>query len=192
MLIKEEFSATLAAIHAAEISNILNGSDVLFAFGLVKGYSMQVIEGTMSFVRSKLVHAQLWLDVRRKLTRFLHTKAVTNNALLVGDLVEVYKKSGRKKRGTWLKPRDILSIDRDVGMITIAGTYEHFMKAACEDIYPGLGEDSLASMVQESIIAHEWDIAQIRDPELLESSRYTTHAAVTEGKGSDDDDSQIF
>ena len=107
-----------------------------------------------------LVEAQLQLEAKRKMTRILHTKAISEVQVAVGDLVEVFVKREKEKRGKWLTPRSVLSIDRASGSLTVPGAHGRTMTAAFEDVGIALDEDSFASMVQESIDTIDREITE--------------------------------
>lgn len=167
ILNEDESNSTLAALQAVRISNDLYGSDILSSFEMAKGFSRAIFDGTVTTIPSDLVDAKLQLDARGKLTRIIRSKSVSNDIVSVGDLVEVFVKSGHEKCGRWFAPRAILNIDRDAGMVTVAGDYGRIRKASYEDIRPALTEDSLAVMIQESIDILDREMAEMRDNEEL-------------------------
>lgn len=90
----------LAAIQAVRISNDLFGSDILSSFEMTKGYCKPILPGAspIPFVQ-EIFDAQLQLDAKRKLTRILRSRSLQKSQVKVGDLVEVFVKTGKEKRG---------------------------------------------------------------------------------------------
>lgn len=71
-----------------------------------------------------LVVAQLRLEAICKLTKTFCSKAITDTLMRVGDLIKVYFKRDKDKRGRWLTLRAILLIHRSPSTITAPTTSE--------------------------------------------------------------------
>lgn len=73
---------------------------------------MPVVHSYIYYVPDALLMVQLVLYARRKQTRILISKSVSDGTESVGDLVESHHKTGREKSGEWVCPRFIIGIYR--------------------------------------------------------------------------------
>lgn len=87
---------------AVRISNVLYGSDTMSAFEMAKGYTVPIIPGTAPHpVPDEILSAQQNLSAKRKLTLILRSQTQSVPSVSSGDLVQVFIKNGKEKRGKW-------------------------------------------------------------------------------------------
>lgn len=141
----------LLAQRAVSISNDLYGNDTMSAFELAKGYTKPIDGQNVHKVPDEILDAQLRLAARRKLALILKSKATFENVVNVGDMVEVYNKTGIGKKGIWSTPKIVLSIDRDARSVVVPGKAGKRANVAIEDIRVAIPHDSFANTVQTAI-----------------------------------------
>lgn len=147
-----EADKTVLALHAVRISNDLYGSDTLSSFEIAKGYTKPINpDETPQKITEELVRARDILSAKRKLTLIMRTKATADPILHAGDLVQIFVKKGHEKRGRWLSPRVVLSVDTNAGTVSVPGSNGHKVVAAVEDTRPAIVEDDFAASIVESI-----------------------------------------
>lgn len=121
-------------LSAVRISNDLYGTDVISAFEAEKGYRRPVQPDMPPVtVDSELLQAHGNLIARRKLKRILRSNSLSSNDFRVDDLVQIYVKHGKQKRGTWLSPRQVNKIDTDAGMLTVPSAAGHSISVPFKD-----------------------------------------------------------
>ena len=161
LLNEKEDNAGLVAMQAVRISNDLYGSDILLSFEMAKGFTKLVSKSaTVHLIDPDLVKAQLQLEAKQNLTRILRSQAISEVQVAAGDLVEIFVKHYKEKKGNWLTPRYVLSIDYASGSLTVPGAKGQTMIAEYEDVRIALNDDSFTSIVQESIDTLEREIRE--------------------------------
>ena len=147
-----DVSDELHAIRSVRMSNDLYGTDTLSAYEMAKGYTKPVIAGQLPIaVDDELQKAHEELIAKRKLTLILRSKVFPADSFKIGDLVQVFIKDGKAKRGSWSSPRAVLSIDSTSGTLTIPGRAGKTISAAVEDVRAARVDSDLTAMIQESI-----------------------------------------
>lgn len=63
-------------------------------------------------------------------------------------MVQVYVKRGKEKRGKWMSPRQVISIDADTGMLSVRGAAGHSMTMAFEDARSPKRSTEITDMIQ--------------------------------------------
>lgn len=137
---------------ALRITNDLYGSDTMSSFELAKGFTRPALPGTPPIpIPEEIRAAHENLQAKRKLTLILRSKATTDNVVKAGDLVQVYLKNQKEKRGKWTDPRPVLSFDKISHSVTVPGKNGRTVNAAVEDVRLAVADNALARMIQESI-----------------------------------------
>lgn len=99
---------------------------------------------------AKLVHAHDELKAKRKLTLMLRSKVTRDSVVELGDLVQVFVKEGKDKRGKRLSTRVVLSVDNDFGIVSVLGSSGRPISAAAEDVRIAIVDDELAVCISET------------------------------------------
>jgi len=137
---------------ALRISNDLYGNDIMSANEMAKGYTRPLYNGKAPvFVPIEIMEAHQNLKAKRKLTMILRSKACTDERFSPGQLVQVFIKQGKEKRGKWSSDKPVLSYDDESRSVTVPGASGRKIVAAVEDVRPAIEKDSFAIAVQESI-----------------------------------------
>lgn len=137
---------------ALRISNDLYGNDVMSASELAKGYTRPVFNGkTPILVPDEIINAHQILKAKRKLTMILRSKICKQERFTPGQLVQVFIKQGKEKRGKWTGDKPVLSYNEDSRAVTVPGANGRKIVAAVEDVRAAIKKDSFAFAVQESI-----------------------------------------
>ena len=137
---------------ALRISNDLYGSDVCSAQELAKGYTRPATVGSYPvIVPEDILQAHDNLLAKRKLTRILRSKTTSDIPVKVDDIIQIFIREQKDKRGKWSVPKVILDFDRNSGTVAVPGKNGKTIKAAIEDVRPALPENTLASAVQDGI-----------------------------------------
>ena len=145
-------SQKILALRAVRISNDLYGSDVISAYEAAKGYTRPVNSEVPPVpVDAELLEAHANLVARRKLTKILRSHSLSEKDFRPGDLVQVYVKRGKEKRGRWLSPRQVISINTDAGMLSVPGAAGRQISVAFEDARAAHVQSEITDMIQESI-----------------------------------------
>lgn len=153
-------SDALHAIREIRIYNDLHGADALSAFEMAKGYSKPLLANQRPLpVDDELQKAHNELIAKRKLTLILRSNVYCTQSFKPGDFVQVYIKSGNEKRGKWTSPRQVLSINREAGSITVHDRAGNIISAAFEDCRAAPNQSELTNAIQESIDELEENLA---------------------------------
>ena len=137
---------------ALRISNNLYGNEVMSAHELAKGYTYPIVIGTSPVpVPDEIVSAQDQLTAKRKLMRIMRSKAVKDEPVAPVDLVEIFIKHDKEKRGSWTSPRPVLSYVPESHTVVVSGKNGRKRTAALEDTRKAVLQDELAIKVQEAI-----------------------------------------
>jgi len=180
---KENEFPSLIVQEALRICNDLYGNDVMSAHELAKGYTRPIHpSGPLVVVPDDIQAAHDTLIAKRKLNLILKSNATHDIPLASGDLVQVFIKLEKEKRGKWSSPRPILTFDKPSGIVTVPGSNGKVIKAAIEDTRHAIYENSLAKTIQEAI--DELSIAIEDSLEDLPEEREPTGKSVypTDGK----------
>ena len=140
------------------ISNVLYGNKKLSAYELAKGRSFPVNASVKLIeIPPDIEEAYKCLQAKRKLSLILNSNSVKDDAVHVGDLVDVFRKHGYPKREKWSDALPILSIDKNSNSVCLPGKNRRTICAAAEDIRPHISNYPLSSAVRESIdiLEHE-------------------------------------
>lgn len=105
----------------------------------------------LSPVTEDIVDARLQVETERNLTRVLHSRPVTASNVRIGDLADVWTKSGKQKRVQWISVRSIPSIDRGAGSANVCGDHGKLTTVAFEDIRSAVSDDTFAQIKQKTI-----------------------------------------
>lgn len=152
------------ALRAVRVSNDIYGSDVISAYEAAKGYTRPINSCMPPVpVDHELVEAHSNLVARRKLTRILRSHSLTEHNFRLGDLVEVYQKRGKQKRGKWSSPRQVIAIDMDAGMLSVPGSAGHKVTVAFEEARAAHVQSDITSMIQEPIDKLDEEIDDLLD-----------------------------
>lgn len=145
-------SPTLLALSAVRISNDLYGSDTLSAFEMAKGYTKPISsDSSCAPVHEEIIRAHDILVAKRKLNKILPSKSTADPKVQPGDLVQVFVRKEKEKRGKWLSARAVLSTDVTAGSVTVPDSNGKNITAAVEDTRHAIVDDDLAASVVESI-----------------------------------------
>lgn len=156
----------MIAVRAVTVSNDLYGNDVLSSFEQAKGYTKPINGNPPKTIPDDIIEAQENLSAKRKLAMILKSKATIEEYVSVGDMIEVYHKTGMKKKGVWSTPKIVLSVDHDSRSVTVPGRAGKRSTVALEDIRKALPENSFEETIQLSLDKLEESI----EDELLETS----------------------
>lgn len=116
----------------------------------LKSRSAFLVRSTLhqNSISDELIEAQETCSANEKLTLILHYKLCVDFTITSGDLVDIFIKSDKIKRGCRLSPRKVLSIDPSSGTITFPNGSGNTMRAAVEDVRPSITTDDLTAMVR--------------------------------------------
>lgn len=149
---KPEELGALFVQQAIRITNDLYGNDIMSSNELAKGYTRPVESGmSLNYLPKEIVEAHDALVAKRKLTKILRSKSVQTPDINPGDMVEVFIKLEKEKRGKWSAPKPVLDFDPTSGIVTLPGTSGKKIKAAVEDVRSAIQENTLAQKIQEAI-----------------------------------------
>lgn len=88
------------------------------AHELAKGYTRPAVSGSFPApVPHDVLQAHEDLAAKRKLTRILRSKSIVDLPVNVSDLVQIFIKHEKQKRGQWSSPKTILSFDKNSGTV---------------------------------------------------------------------------
>lgn len=108
--------------HVFRVSNVLYGNNKLSAYELAKGHTYPVDSSVQPFkIPEDILKAQKCLQAKRKLTLVLNSKSVQDKSVQVGDMVEVFVKHGKEKRGKWTEALPVLSFDFENRSVCLPG-----------------------------------------------------------------------
>ena len=147
----QSISPKIAAIEAIKISNDLYGNDVMSAFEIAKGFSRPICNQSIKPVDNELIEAHDNLCAKRKMNKILRSHSYDRNVIRTGDLVQVYIKNEKQKRGSWSSPRQVLAIDHDGGFVVVPGRGSRKISAAFEDTRIAPGCDQLSVIIQSAV-----------------------------------------
>lgn len=90
------------------------------------------------------INAQFQLEVKRKLIRFLCSKAVTEDRLQIGDLVEVILKCDSEKKSKWHTSQTVLLMNHSTGIVAAPGSFRRSFIEGFEGLRMALEKNSFA------------------------------------------------
>lgn len=139
---------SILAIRATQISNDLYMSDVMSAYETAKGLTCPHASGGKPI----FVGAEILIDlqepiVRRKLTRILRSHSLKPSNFKLGDLTQIYVHHNNQKRDKWLSPRQIFSIEIDVGTVAVPGLFGNTINAVFENVRAAFPISNIAEYV---------------------------------------------
>lgn len=73
------------------------------------------------------------------------------NDFRIGELVQVFAKSCRQKRGRWFSPRQLIKSDHDAGMSTVPGAEWYKRSVVFEDARAAHVTIDMTDVLQQSI-----------------------------------------
>lgn len=79
----------------------------------------------------QLVHDEL--IYKRKLPLMLRANIYKNSDFELGDMVAIFLKDGKSKRGKWMSPQQIIEIDTEAGTVTLPDASVKVFWATFED-----------------------------------------------------------
>ena len=170
---------------ALKISNDLYGNDTCSAFELAKGYTRPVQPGMFPvYIPDELIEAREQIHAKRKLVLILRSKSITDIQINPGDLVQVFIKDSKEKRGKWSTPKIVLDTDIAMRTVSVPGKMGKKVRAAFEDIRPAIKEDTFAATVQEAIDNLSTNIDElledVQDNDMIEvDTKITNNEVVT-------------
>lgn len=88
---------------------------------------------------------------KKILNAILRSKVTKDSIVKQGDLVQVFCKLQNAKRSKGLTPRNVTSVDKDTGAITVPGARGKPISAAIEDVRIAVSDDELCQTVLESV-----------------------------------------
>lgn len=92
------------------------------SFELAKGFTRPVASNSdIQKIPEDIVQEHCNIVSKRKLNKILRSHTFGTELLKIGDLVQVYIKHDKDKRGSWSWPRLILSNDQDGGFFIVPG-----------------------------------------------------------------------
>lgn len=106
------------------------------------------------------------LVAKRNLTLIIRSKPTRDIGVSVVDLVQVFIKLEKEKRGKWTGPKPVISYDKISGTVTVPGTSGRVIKAAVEDVRQAITDNALATSIQEAID----DLTSNVDSTILEAT----------------------
>lgn len=78
----------------------------------------------------------------------------------------MFIREGKEKGGKWTSPRNVLSVDRNSGTVTLCGAKNRNIVAAVEDTRIAVFEDEFAEAVVESIDKLDEEILDANDDKI--------------------------
>ena len=153
----------LEAIRAVHISNDLYGNDIMSAFELSHGYTNRIDSGHARNISPDIMDAHEKLQAKRKLSLILRSRAPTEVPISVGDMVDVFLRTGMSKQGKWSTPKIVLQVDHAARSVVVPSKFGRRSTVAFEDIRLSLAEESLANDVQHAIDDLEKSIEEAVD-----------------------------
>lgn len=99
---------------------------------------------------SVIIEAPKNLNAKRKLKLILSSKAPKDINLSYGDLVEVYVKNDKEKRGKWPSLKTFLGYALSTVTFTLPASKDRVMRAAMEYIRHAIHAGSFASMIRQA------------------------------------------
>ena len=187
-------SSALLALQEVSISNDLYGSDKLSAFELAKRFTKPIaVDSELAPVPADLIAARDEIIAKRKLTLILRSHVTADPVVDPGDMVQVYVRTGKEKRGKWLSPRTALSIDRTAGTVTVAGSNGRKIVAAVEDTRLAVVDSDLASAVVESLDTLNENLSELTEDlaEIQEEEQHDSEGFHSTDAEHTSDDSYI-
>ena len=96
----EDWMDALQVQQAIRVSNHLYGSEVLSAQELAKEYSRPIEAGAIpKLLPQDIVDVYQILLAKRKLTLILRSKIIQEPLIAVGDMIQIFVKGSKEKRG---------------------------------------------------------------------------------------------
>ena len=114
---------------------------------------------------------------KRKLTLILRSKTIEETPIAVGDMVQIFVKDSKEKRGKWSQSMPVLSYDLSNRTVTVPGSKGRKVCAAVEDVRPSICANELASAVQDSIDELDRILDEVVDQ--LESEGHSSDETVS-------------
>lgn len=114
-------------------------------------------------VSNEVVEARENLQAKRKQTLILKSHSLSEQNISPGEIVQVYIKDCKSKRGKWTAPKVVLNTNIALHTVTGAGKNGKHVDAAFEDVRPALNEDTFAAMVQECLHELKNDLETIAE-----------------------------
>lgn len=118
---------------------------------MVKGFARPITADDAS--RGKELHddfmqAQKTLEAKREINTILRSKSVPDQAIAVGDLVEVYIRTSNAKCGTRKSSRSVLAFNQQTWTITVSASAGRNMEAALKNVCPALCSKSFEKLAR--------------------------------------------
>lgn len=115
---------------------------------MIHGFTRS-LNGSVQKIGDEIIDAQNTLEAKRKLTKILRAKSTLDTVIFTGDLVEIFIKTGKQKRGNWSSPRVVLKFDPESWTVMVPSSNGRTIKAAVEDVRLAVNEEAFASLVRE-------------------------------------------
>lgn len=84
------------------------------------------------------------------MTKILRSRSLSANDFRAGDLVQVYVKQGKERRGKWWSPRQVININNDDRMLSVPGTAGLQIVVAFEDARAAHVQSEITYMITDS------------------------------------------
>lgn len=140
------------------LRNMLYGNDCVCAFEIVHGRLPNLLSNDLIKLLPDLFQTHESSRRRRKLKLVLKSQSITEDAIKVGYILELFIKKPNDKRGKWVTNKSVLLFDPSELTITFAGRNGHTANAALEDVRLSLQHHSLAKEIQDAIMLLNDDI----------------------------------
>ena len=98
-----------------------------------------------------ILKARDTLLAKRKLNLILRSESIEDPLVKIGDLVQVFTKLQKEKRGSWMKAKPVLRYDKSSGIVKVPGKNGRKINTSVEDVRFAIPEDELAVKYQEAI-----------------------------------------
>lgn len=136
-----------AAFEAVSISNDLYGDDFMSSFEVAKGFTKSLEENILKTVPDNVIVARNRLQASHKLRLILKSKATIQKHIVVGAMIEVYKKTGMNKRAIWSTPEIFLEMNHHARTFTVPGKQGKCTVVTAEDYRLAIPEETFASTI---------------------------------------------
>lgn len=104
------------------------------------------------------------IQAKWKLTLILRSKSTNDSLISIGDMIQIFIKKYKEKRGKWSAPKPVSEHDWQNHTVTVPETSERKNRLACEDTrVTAVLNDTFAIYVQEAIDSLNFTIDQSVD-----------------------------
>lgn len=121
------------------------------SFEQAKGFTKPINGNSVKYIPEDILDGQQKLAARRKISLILKSDATFEENRPIGDMIEVYNKSGFNKGGVWSTPKLLLEIDHDASSVSFTGRAGKRSTVPIEEIKLALQNNTFAETVQTAI-----------------------------------------